>query len=107
MTCPFVVGQKVVCIEDFSFHAAMHRIFYNVDICPYPKVNDIVKIDDFAILENFVFLKLEGYNPKTAFFLASFRPLQTKPTETDISVFEKLLDKTKAPTTTKIPERVP
>lgn len=86
MSVSFKIGQRVACIDD-DWHPE-ECVFH----CPrLPIKGDVYKILGFNPVLPEVFLYLEGMPDEWCFRSDHFRPLVENKTETDISVFEKLL----------------
>ena len=102
MSCEFYVGQKVVCIERFSFAPFIgpdnEPIDY--DVGPNPEYGYVYTIDLIERVVGSVFFVLEEMGDAHSYEYIHFRPLRKR--KTDISVFEKLLVPSKA----KQPEQV-
>ena len=93
----FYVGQKVVCVEDFSFVARFSL--------SHPNKNCIYTIRDFENRGDYPALRLcEVINPvrkciggivcEPAFACESFRPVVER--KTDINIFTEILDNVNA-----------
>lgn len=103
MECKFVVGQKVVCINDQPRRPTAEKLL---------TIGNIYTVSGFDIdLVDQIFITLmetdgKGYwsisNP--AWFPHRFKPLEE--TKTDISIFTKLLRPTKTKAPVKVSERV-
>lgn len=104
MECKLAVGQKVVCITEEWKLGGIDPAHWGMAV---PKLNCIYTISKIELDDTISMVVLhlsEIVNPPlpsppwpqnkiSAFAAAGFRPLEEK--KTDISVFEKLLDKPK------------
>lgn len=103
MKCNFVVGQKVVCVDD-SFSAIWHEPLVTGDRMHLPVAHAVYTVRGVVVFpfsngdEPAIYLT-EIVNPKVpfwdggcleqAFWAERFRPVQER--KTDISVFTKML----------------
>ncbi len=87
MKCPFVVGQRVVCIHNGFVDTLGCGARLNL------KVGEIYKIKDIYAKYSNVFLILDGVIGGWLF--QRFRPLQQRPKETNIDVFLRMQTPTK------------
>jgi hypothetical protein len=87
----FNVGQKVACVKE-GVWCWNDRPVIDSSLPKYGEVHTVIGIGAAGDRE-YIFLK--GYGSNVAFWASNFRPIQEK--KTDISVFEALLNTTKAP----------
>jgi hypothetical protein len=104
MICEFKIGQHVVCITDLSAYRWIRNDTGEaIEGGFHPMKDHIYKITGMRaayyerIKREGVFLMLAGIPPEYGYDSTHFRPLQNRPTETNIGAFTKLLNTTKAP----------
>lgn len=103
MDCPFIVGQRVVCIDDSWREPDLIRFLERVCHYRFPRLNHVYTVRGVLIyqfdptpdvgvyleeLRNPVIQWRDGDYSELAFSPCRFRPLQTRPT--DIEVFQRI-----------------
>jgi hypothetical protein len=96
MECKFVVGQKVVCIDDGEWFDTDG----NLETTPKPQVGSVYTISNILLVDrdrvfvpkswSSVFIALKEFQPTHEMYdHTSFKPVDEH--KTDISIFQKLL----------------
>ena len=87
--CNFVNGQKVVCIRDRWYGMDENLLTHDI-----PTVGAIYTIAHIQPIDTgyevIIYLTLKEMAPHMVYEHEGFRPLQDRPTETDISIFKKM-----------------